>query len=86
VISGIYANTNWYVAAITGSESTGILIAGNTILSPPPLPAPLDGSQSSGIILGGTVETQATNVCRDNVVGHFSADILGCVKDGNSEF
>jgi hypothetical protein len=86
VISGLYANTNWYVSAIAGSDVTGTLVARNTILSPPPLPAPLDGSQSGGIVLSGTLEQQATNVCRDNVVGHFGSNVVGCVKDGNTEF
>jgi parallel beta-helix repeat protein len=86
VVSGLYASTNWYVSAIFGSDVSGTVVARNTVLSPPPLPAPFDGSQSSGILLGGTPEMQATNACRDNVVGHFSSNISGCVKDGNTEF
>jgi parallel beta-helix repeat protein len=85
-ISGLHANTGWGVWGIYASQTSNNLIAGNTILSPPPAAAPLDGGQYGGIRVFGTVEEQATTVCRDNVVGHFNTDILGCVMDGNTEF
>ena len=86
VISGIYSNQPWGDYGIRVNESTGTVVARNTILAPPPLPAPLDGAHVGGIYLPGTAEAQATNACRDNVVGHFGTNIFGCVKSANTEF
>jgi parallel beta-helix repeat protein len=86
IISGIYANTNSYAHAIVAQGATGATVSRNTILSPPPLPAPFDGVQELGIYMFGTPESEATNVCRDNVIGHFSTNITGCVQTDNTGF
>ena len=83
-ITGLYAPTGRYVEAIQSQGSINSLVARNTVLTPPPLPAPLDGAQNFGIVIygGGT-----SNVCRDNVVGHFeAANISGCVDSVNTDF
>lgn len=85
-ITGLHANTNSGVWGIYASQTSNNLIAGNTILSPPPAAAPLDGGQYGGIRVIGTAEEQATTVCRDNVVGHFNTNILGCVEFDNTGF
>jgi hypothetical protein len=84
VISGIYGSTGLGTYGIRLNESSGTVVARNTILTPPPLPAPLDGPHF-GIYLPGTAEAQATNACRDNIVGTTTA-ITGCVESGNTEF
>ncbi|MGH8029530.1 MAG: NosD domain-containing protein [Arenimonas sp.] len=85
-VSGIYATTGQYVYAIQSSGATQSVVSGNTVLSAPPLPAPLDGSQSAGIILFGTLEEHAGTACTDNIVGHFNNNLSGCVKNANTEF
>jgi parallel beta-helix repeat protein len=83
-VTGLYAPTGRTVHAIESQGSSNSLIARNTVLRPPPLPAPLDGAQDFGIVIfgGGT-----TNVCRDNVIGHFDgANISGCVDSVNTDF
>jgi parallel beta-helix repeat protein len=85
VISGVYASTGMGVYGIVTGASTYISVEGNVLLTPPPVPAPLDGGFWRGIYLQGTVEEQATNVCRDNVVMHWGVDIQGCTLATNSE-
>jgi hypothetical protein len=85
-ISGLYAATGAWVMAIEiyGSQQG---VAGNTVLAPPPLPAPFDGSQANGIFLYGNLpQDDLGNACSDNVVGGFTTDIAGCVASGNTEF
>jgi parallel beta-helix repeat protein len=84
VVTGLYAPTNRYVEGISSQGTTGSIVANNTVLRPPPLPAPLDGTQGFGIVMYGTT---TENVCRDNVVGHFEyADLSGCVDSVNTGF
>ncbi|MGH8029528.1 MAG: hypothetical protein ACREO3_06305 [Arenimonas sp.] len=69
----------------------GVLLAtavvGNVLATPPaPGVAPLDGLRSAGISLQGTQEQQATNLRRDNTVGHFETNIGGCVQSGNTTY
>jgi hypothetical protein len=87
VISGLFARGGGHCAwGIYGSSPTGASITGNVIMPPPSPPAPPnDGSFCGGITLYGTVPQQATNVCRDNVVGHFNTPIYGCVESGNTK-
>jgi parallel beta-helix repeat protein len=83
-ITGLYAPTGRTVHAIVSQGTSQAFVARNTVLRAPPLPAPLDGSQDFGIVIFGS---DGTNVCRDNVVGHFdSADISGCVDSVNTGF
>lgn len=83
-ITGLYAPTGRTVHAIVSQGSTNSLVARNTVLSPPPLAAPLDGTQEFGIVIFGGA---GTNVCRDNVVGHFTAaNLSGCVDSVNTDF
>jgi hypothetical protein len=88
VISDLHARTNHCAWAVYGSGAVGVLATGNTLQSAlQPEAAPYDGTPCGGISLFGTVEQQATNVCRDNVVGHFNTDITGCgVSDANTGF
>ena len=86
VISGMYANTNWGTYGIKGSQTSHNTITGNVVLSPPPLAAPLDGGFYVGILMSGTAEEQATNVCTDNVVGHFNTNVNCGTEVGNTEF
>lgn len=84
VVSGLHATTGQWVEAIVSQGTNNSIIARNTVLSAPALPAPLDGPQSYGIIIYGVT---AGNVCRDNVVGHFtSLDLGGCVDSVNTDF
>jgi len=82
-VTGLYAPTGRYVHAIVSQGSTNSLVARNTVLSPPPLPAPLDGAQEFGIVIFGGA---STNVCRDNVVGHFTGNVSGCIDSVNTDF
>ena len=88
VISDMHARTNRCAWGVYGSGAVGVLAAGNTLQSAlQPGVAPYDGTPCGGISLFGTAGQQATNVCRDNVVGHFNTDITGCgASDANSEF
>ena len=88
VISDMHARTNRCAWAVYGSGAVGVLAAGNTLQSAhQPGVAPYDGTPCGGISLFGTAGQQATNVCRDNVVGHFNTDISGCGTGAdNSEF
>jgi parallel beta-helix repeat protein len=83
-ITGLYAPTGREVHAIESQGTHGSVIERNVVLSPPPLPAPLDGLQGFGVVVfGGATD----NVCRDNVVGHFEyADLSGCVDSVNTDF
>lgn len=84
-VTGLYAPTGRIVEAISSTSGQGQLVARNVVLSPPPLPAPLDGAQSYGIRFYTLPATD--NVCRDNVVGHFtSANLIGCLDSINTDF
>lgn len=83
-VTGLYAPTNRYVEGISSQGTHGSIVARNTVLTPPPLPAPLDGTQGFGIVMYGAAED---NVCRDNVVGHFEyGAVSGCVDSVNTDF
>jgi hypothetical protein len=87
VLTGIYAPTNNGTVAIEGYGVEGTTISRNVILTPPARPAPLDGIHYNGIYLNGTAEQNATNVCRDNIVGHYDSNpIIGCVQSGNTTY
>jgi parallel beta-helix repeat protein len=80
VISGLYNIDGQYAAGIVGYDASGTVVHDNTILTPPyPGPAPWTGYHAYGIYLPGTAEEMATNVCRDNVVGHFNTAAYGCI-------
>jgi hypothetical protein len=85
-ISGLNARTNQCTWGIySGYNATGVEVRDNVILSvPQPVAAPLNGTQCGGVTLSGTPETQATNVCVDNVVGHFNTNFSGCVLNTNT--
>jgi hypothetical protein len=84
-VANLNARTGQCAWAVYGSDPTGTRVTGNVLLSvPQPVAAPYDGSQC-GISLYGTAQEQATNVCDDNVVGHYGA-IYGCVSAGNTGF
>lgn len=85
VVTGLYTTAGQGVYGIIGSNTTGTVYSENTVTAPPPLPAPLDGGHWGGIrIEGGTVEQQASNLCRGNVVGHFGINFLGCTQVDNT--
>ena len=86
VVSGLYSTTNQYTYAIDSSGATGSVLTDNRVLAPPAVPAPLDGNAFYGIHLAGTVEEQATNLCRGNTVGHWATDIVGCTQMDNTTF
>ncbi|MGH8029529.1 MAG: NosD domain-containing protein [Arenimonas sp.] len=86
IICGIYGTTGQTLFLITSSTATESVVRGNTVLAPPPMLPPYDATQYSAIILFGTPEEQATNVCSENIVGHFDLNITGCVKSANTEF
>jgi hypothetical protein len=87
VLTGIYARTNNGTVAIEGYGVEDTTISRNVIMTPPPRPAPLDGVHYNAIYLNGTVEQNATNVCRDNIVGHYDGTpIVGCVLSGNTTY
>jgi hypothetical protein len=84
VVSGLYATTGSWVEGIESQGTNNSIIARNTVLAAPPLPAPLDGAQSYGIVLYGP---NVGNVCRDNTVGHFtSLNLSGCLDSVNTDF
>jgi parallel beta-helix repeat protein len=85
-ISGVYAYTGTGVYAITGYNASGSTVSRNTLLTPPTLAAPFDGEHYVGIYVPGTPETEATNVCRDNVIGHYGNAAYGCVQADNTSF
>jgi parallel beta-helix repeat protein len=79
VISGIYATEGHAVGAIVGYNVSATTVNDNIILGPRvPGPAPWTGSNSNAIALGGTPEDVASNVCRGNIVGHYTVNIYGC--------
>jgi hypothetical protein len=84
VISNLGANAQHCAWGVYGSGATAVSATGNQILSPPRT-GPDDGTQCGGIALFGTAEQQATNACRDNVVGHFNGNISGCLEISNTE-
>jgi parallel beta-helix repeat protein len=83
-VTGLYAPTGREVHAIESQGTHGSVIERNVVLSPPPLPAPLDGLQAFGIVIfGGATD----NVCRDNVAGHYEyANLSGCTDSVNTDF
>jgi hypothetical protein len=86
VLTGLYAGSDGNVTAIVGYGVTQAEVARNVLLAAPALPSPLDGPPAWGIRLNGTSEQQATNVCQDNVVGHWATNVWGCQAVGNSSF
>jgi nitrous oxidase accessory protein NosD len=86
-ISGLYANTGWYVIGIRADSISNTTVANNTLQTPPPLAAPLDGSFGNGIFFSGLTSGQeASVICRENVVGHFGVNISGCTGVANTEY
>jgi hypothetical protein len=90
VVSGLYAAAN-------GNQSTGVLAqgslgleaSGNIITYAQEGPEPASNGSGYGIWLtygAGSVDYTPTNLCRDNVVGHFTNPITGCIKAGNTEY
>jgi hypothetical protein len=87
VILGLSAYTGYGVYGILAGSSSGLAVNRNVIASPPvPGTPPNDGGHYYAILLQGTAEGVATNVCRDNITGHFNTDIAGCTKALNDEF
>ena len=86
VLTGLYSNTGNGTWSILGYGVSGAKISRNIVLAPPARPAPLDGGHYGGIYLSGTPEEDASNVCRDNVVGGFNTSVLGCVSTGNTTY
>jgi hypothetical protein len=84
-IGGIYSD--YRVWAIRLENVQNVLVADNTVLSPPPLPAPFDGAQAAGIFFWSQ-SAGAPNLCVGNTVGHFTTDIqaTACTKVDNAEF
>lgn len=79
-ISALNARTGQCTWGIYGSGASGTRVGDNTILGVvQPVAPPVDGSQCAGVALYGTAEEQATNVCSDNVIGHFGTATFGCV-------
>lgn len=86
IVSGLYANTGQGVYGIITADATGISMERNLVLTPPPLPAPLDGGNYRGIYLQGSASEQLTNVCVDNVLGHWNTNVEGCVIATTTSF
>lgn len=87
VVSGLYATTSQGVFALVGYDASGTTVSDNVIVTPPaPAAAPLDGGHYYGIYMPGTAEEMASNVCRDNVVGHYNGNVYGCVVATNTGF
>jgi len=86
-VSGLFARAGNGSIAITGSGTSGAAITGNTILTVPyPAASPYDGNSYYGVYITGSAQEQATNVCRDNVVGHFNIPYYGCVQDATQGY
>jgi parallel beta-helix repeat protein len=85
-VSGLYASAGSPVIGIEAYASLRTVLSDNTVLSAPPQPSPLDGAQAYGLLLTGTLQEQASNVCTGNTVGHFEANITGCLDAGNTAF
>jgi hypothetical protein len=85
-VTGVYGYTAWGTYGIDMTDVAGANVSNNVVLSPPPEVAPLDGPQFYGIRVVPRVGEEDTNVCRDNVVGHFTNNVAGCVTSGNTTF
>jgi hypothetical protein len=85
-VTAVYAYTAWGVYGIDLTDVAGANVSDNTVMSPPPAAAPLDGVQFYGIRVVPRVGQEGTNVCRDNVVGHFTNNVAGCTTSGNTTF
>ena len=85
-VTGVYSYTSWGAYGIDMTDVSGASVSNNVVLSPPPAAAPLDGPQFYGIRVASPVGQEDTNVCRDNVVGHFTNNVAGCVTAGNTTF
>ena len=85
-IIGLRALTGGGTYGISSGWSRELVLRGNRILSPPPGAAPHDGGFWAGIFLQGTAEELASNVCTDNLVGHFNSNFSGCTSVGDSSF
>jgi hypothetical protein len=83
-ISGFYVSSGTTMVAIRGNEVSNSLVSGNTILTPPPLPAPLDGTQYQGVLIEGA--SPASVICTDNTVGHFATNFVGCTQADNTAY
>jgi hypothetical protein len=84
VLAGLTAYTGNGVYAIYGNNTSGIAANRNVIVSPPaPGTPPHDGGNYYAIFLNGDV---ASNVCRDNVIGHYNTNVSGCTGALNTEY
>jgi hypothetical protein len=87
VIGGLITIDGQYVAGIVGYDASGTSVHDNTLLSPPyPGQAPWTGYYGYGIYLYGTDAEMASNVCRDNVIGHFNSPSYGCTVVDDTGF
>jgi hypothetical protein len=78
------------VRAWTGYRAYGILVdgnlslaEGNTVIGAQPQAPNQSGAQEYGVRMQQGVPA---SVCRDNVVGHYQYNLLGCVDDDNTTF
>jgi len=97
-ISALFAPTGFYSRGIIGSSTVlGTAAVGNNVLAPttgtpPGTAGGFSGPKPSGIRFEAVPTASSRNVCRANVVGHYTTNILvesasnGCVKASNTEF
>jgi hypothetical protein len=87
VVSGLYAPTgDQVVGVMVSSGGRAATLTGNTLLGGAALPAPLDGERSYGIYHPYGDSYQATIVCNDNIIGHFTTATNTCVAVDNTTF
>jgi hypothetical protein len=86
VVTAIRSRAGAGSYGIITDHATHLTVRGNTVLSPnAPGAPPFDGGNYSGIFLQSTIPEAATNMCSDNVVGHFNGNITGCTLGANTD-
>lgn len=98
-VSGLFPPLDKLADGIVAfTDVFGTAAVGNTVLAVTGLPPgggggiSYGGGSYNGIRFEADPDTQKRNVCRFNVVGHWQTNIIaetsvvGCVKDGNTEF
>lgn len=98
-VSALFPPLDLGVYGIVGSNTVlGTAAVGNTVLSAIGTPPgggggiAYGGGSLDGIRFDAPFSSTLRNTCRDNVVGHFTSNILteggggGCFKDSNTEF